>query len=71
VNPLLPEFGVHIIMNTPEPFGQILLITFYGVIFHVFREALTAVFTWEDVRECIHEFTNLGSRLGAETYEMK
>jgi hypothetical protein len=71
MNPLLPELGVHIIMNTPEPFGQILLITFYRVVFHVFGKALTAVFTGEDVRERLHKFTNLGRRLRAETYQMK
>ena len=71
MNPLLPEFGVDIIMNSPEPLGQILLITFYRVVFHVFGEALTTVFTREDVREHIHKFTNLGGWLRAETYEMK
>jgi len=71
MNMLTTEFGVHVIVYTPEPFGDGVEGLFYWVGNDVFREAFATVFTGEDVGECTEKSSYLcGGRVFRETYEM-
>jgi hypothetical protein len=49
MNTLGAELGVDVIMNTPQPFRQLLLVTFYRIFCHVFGETFTTIFTGKDI----------------------
>jgi hypothetical protein len=62
------EFIVHFIMDTPEPFGELGLVTFYGVFDHVLGQTFAAIFTGKNVGEHAHELTDFRTGICPETY---
>jgi hypothetical protein len=64
------EFIVHVIMNPPQPFGELGLVTFYGVVNHVLGQTFAAIFTGKNVGEHAHELTDFRTGICSETYEM-
>jgi hypothetical protein len=67
---LSTEFFVHVIMDPPEPFGELSLITFYRVSNHVLGQTFAAIFTGKYVREHAHKLTDFRTGICSETYEM-
>jgi hypothetical protein len=70
---LCPQLGVHIIVNAPQPFGQIFLVTFYGVFRHVFGKAFATILARKNIGKGVEELAHLGSDAGSrarESYKM-
>ena len=68
---LTTELGVHIIVYTPQPFGDGVKRFFYWVGNEMFREAFATVFTGENVGECTEKRAQLcWGGVFRETYEM-
>jgi len=67
---LSTEFFVHVIMDPPEPFGELSLITFYRISNHILGQTFAAIFTRKNVREHAHKLTDFRTGICSETYEM-
>jgi hypothetical protein len=64
------EFIVHVVMDAPEPFGELGLVTFYRVAHHVLGETFAAIFTWKNIGEHAHELTDFRTGICSKTYKM-
>jgi hypothetical protein len=67
---LSAEFIVHVIVDAPEPFGELGLVTFYRVVDHVLGQTFAAIFTGKNVGEHAHELTDFRTGICSETYKM-
>jgi hypothetical protein len=62
------EFIIYVIVDSPEPFGELSLVTFYRVFDHVLGQTFAAIFTGKNVGEHAHELTDLRAGICSETY---
>jgi hypothetical protein len=68
---LCTEFRIHVIVNPPEPFREILLIAFYGIIRHVFGKTFATELTGKNIRNGIEKLADGGGDLGGKADKME
>lgn len=65
------KFRINIIMNTPEPFCEILFIAFYGIISHVFGQTFATELTGKNIWNSIEKLADGGGDLGGKADKME